>query len=385
MNLLDVGLLIGTATALIGGWRLGFVQRLGGWAGMMIGTVGAVMTLPSLIGGLDITNDSLMFIIGGVFLIGLASLGQAIGAAIGSRLRSGINLSGIRIVDSIGGAVLGLLGTAVVVWLLFPIMADARGWPSRLARGSTLTRQVAEAMPPPPAQVDSLVRQLTGGHFPTLFERLTPAPEVGDPPTDVDLSAEVYRGAAQAVVKITAPACGRIQTGSGFLVRPDLVVTNAHVVAGSERTSVSTVDGRSTRSTVVHFDPGADLAVLRAPIEAQPLPIAEPLTGDEGLVMGFPGGGSFDPSPFVVAERLQANGRDIYDRGRVRRDLLVLGSVLAPGDSGSAVLRTDGSVIGVAVAIAPDREGVAYALGSSELIEVLGRVDMQPASTGPCR
>lgn len=385
MNVLDVALLVGALVALVGGWRLGFVQRLGGWLGLALATSIAVVALPSLVNGLSITDDSLTFIVGGLFVVGLASLGQAIGAALGSRLRSGINVSGMKIIDSIGGAVLGLMGTIAVVWLLFPIMADAHGWPSRLARGSTLTRHVAQALPPPPAQVDSLVRQLSGGHFPTLFDRLTPAPDAGDPPSEVDFEPGVYARATAAVVRIESPACGRIQTGSGFLVRPDLLVTNAHVVAGSDRSSVTTVDGRSTRAVVVHFDPAVDLAVLRAPIDAQPLPIASPMIGDEGLVMGFPGGGAFDPSPFVVARTIHANGRDIYDRARVSRDLLVLGSDLAPGDSGSAVLRSDGSVVGVAVAIAPDREEVAYALDSGELRRLLNQVGPGPASTGPCR
>lgn len=385
MNALDVALLIGALLALIGGWRLGFVHRLGGWLGLAVATSVAVMALPSVIDGLGIDNDPLTFTVGGLFVIGLASLGQAIGASIGSRLRSGMNLSGIRVADSIGGALLGLLGTVAVVWLLFPIMAGAQGWPSRLARSSSITRQIAQVLPPPPSQVDSLVRQLSGGHFPTLFDRLTPAPDAGDPPTDVDFDAGVYARATASVVRIEAPACGRIQTGSGFVVNQDLVVTNAHVVAGSERTSVTSVDGHSTRATVIHFDPAIDLAVLRAPIDADPLSIAAPTVGDKGLVMGFPGGGPFAPSPFVISRTIRANGRDIYDRAPVRRDLLILGSDLAPGDSGSAVLLSDGSVVGVAVAIAPDSEAVAYALDSSELRKVLNEVEPGPASTGPCR
>ena len=83
--------------------------------------------------------------------------------------------------------------------------------------------------------------------------------------------------------------------------------------------------------------------------------------------MGFPGGGSFDPSPFEVGELIEARGYDIYDNTVVDRAVLALAAELEPGDSGSAVLRSDGSVIGIAVAVAPDRPEVAYALNSDEL------------------
>jgi S1-C subfamily serine protease len=100
--------------------------------------------------------------------------------------------------------------------------------------------------------------------------------------------------------------------------------------------------------------------------------------------MGFPGGGPFAPSPFAVGERLPATGFDIYERSLVERDLLVLSSGLEPGDSGAAVLRADGAVVGVAMAIAPDRAGVAYALASDELTDLLGRAASTTADTGAC-
>lgn len=385
MNILDLALIAGTTFAAIGGWRLGFLRRFAGWLGVAAGVTLGVVFLPSLINGLGITNDSLTFVVGGMFLVGLASAGQALGNAVGSLIRSGMKRSDPGITDSVGGAVLGVLAVGVVIWLLFPVMVRAQGWPSRIALGSTVTRSVAEALPPPPGQVDTLVRQLAGGHFPTLFDRLTPAPDISEPPSDVEFDPDVYRSATASVVRVEAPACGHLQSGSGFLVADGLVVTNAHVVAGAEDTLVSTNDGSSIEATVVHFDPATDIAVLRAPIDAPTLPLGEPGLDDRGLVMGFPGGGKFDPSPFMVAQMVHANGRDIYDRLAVRRDLLVLGSALAPGDSGSAVLRDDGHVIGVAVAIAPDRPGVAYALNSSELRRVMGEIGPGTESTGSCR
>jgi S1-C subfamily serine protease len=185
-------------------------------------------------------------------------------------------------------------------------------------------------------------------------------------------------------VMVTGEACSRIQGGSGFFVGPDLVVTNAHVVAGESDTDVELADGRTLDADVVAFDPERDLAVLRTDGEAPALPLRDADTGDIGGVFGHPGGGGLEVSPFRVAEDITAVGRDIYDQGSTSRDVLVLASELAPGDSGSALVDPQGQVIGVAFAIAPDKPGVAYALAISELREVLEGDLSRELDTGGC-
>jgi S1-C subfamily serine protease len=134
----------------------------------------------------------------------------------------------------------------------------------------------------------------------------------------------------------------------------------------------------------VAFDPSVDLALVATELERAPLDLAAPEEGDQGLVLGFPGGGPFSPSPFEIGQLLDARGFDIYDDATVDREILALASALEPGDSGSAVLRADGAVVGVAVAVAPDRAEVAYALNSSELAELLSSPVTGVVSTGPC-
>lgn len=385
MNGLDLVLVLAAIAAAVGGWTLGFIRRLGGWLGVALGLTLGVVSLPSLINALGFADDRVIFIFGGVFLVLLATVGQGLGESVGSRIRSGVDTSGGRYLDSLGGSVLGLLGVAILTWLVFPLMSGAQGWPSQTARSSTIARGLSEFLPPPPAQIGSIERALTGGGFPRLFDQIRPAPEIEPPPPDVDIVAETYRRSVESVVRVESPACGRIQTGSGFFAGDHRVVTNAHVVAGAERTTVISTRGEEKPATVVHFDPAIDLAILAVDSDAPPLPLAEGAAGDQGLVMGFPGGGPFDPSPFAIAERVEARGFDIYDQNRVTRSLLILASDLQPGDSGSAVLRTDGTVVGVAVAIAPDKPSVAYALDSKELSAVIQHADGSPTSTGPCR
>ncbi|MCB1257986.1 MAG: MarP family serine protease [Microthrixaceae bacterium] len=384
MNGLDLVVVVAALIAAVGGWSLGFLRRLGGWLGMALGFALGVSLLPWLTEAVDLHNDRAIFVLNAAFLILLATAGQAIGDAIGSRVRSGVDSSGGRYLDSLGGALLGVVGVAAITWLLFPLMAGAQGWPAEAARNSRLTKGLSELLPDPPSQIGSLERALAGGNFPKLFERFDPAPEL-DPPPQVELPDSLYSEATQSVVRVESPACGKIQMGSGFYVSEGLVVTNAHVVAGARATTVTSVGGKELPASVVHFDPAIDLALLAVDSDAPVLPLAAPTVNDQGLVMGFPGGGPFDPSAFAVAKAIRASGFDIYDRARVERDLLILASDLAPGDSGSAVLRSDGAVIGVAVAIAPDKNNVAYALSSAELRRVLDQADSTPASTGPCR
>ena len=192
-----------------------------------------------------------------------------------------------------------------------------------------------------------------------------------------------------STVKIEGRACDRIQDGSGFVVQTDTVVTNAHVIAG-DRGAIFAIrpDGRRVRATPSVIDTDRDLAILKAPgIGLSPLPIATNTVpkGAEGAVLGHPGGQ--DPiaiAPAKVSDRVDAVGRDLYNRHPTRRDVFILASVLAPGYSGGPFVNVNGEVAGVAFAIAPDRDAVAYALTDAELREVLNEDRGQLVGTGDC-
>lgn len=384
MNGLDLILIVLAAFAAYGGWRLGFLRRLSGWIGAALGLAAAIVILPELVERMSLQSDLSVVLVSTALLVLLASLGQGIGAAIGTRLRAEVDSSAARQLDAAGGLLLGIVGVAVLAWLVVPVMADAEGWPSASTRGSTLAALVDEHLPDPPPQIARLEQQLVGGDFPQLFTGLRRAPDITDAPTGSTVSQEVLDTAARSVVRIRSEACGRVQSGSGFVVADGIVATNAHVVAGSDVLELDTPDGARAGGQVVAFDPAVDLALVATDLDRPALPVAEPAEGDQGLVMGFPGGGPFAPSPFAIGELLDARGYDIYDRATVDRQILALASALEPGDSGSAVLRADGSVVGVAVAVAPDRPEVAYALAIDELRQLLGRGATGRVSTGAC-
>jgi S1-C subfamily serine protease len=384
VNVFDIFLIVLGVSAAIGGYRLGFVARATSWLGLALGLVAGAFLLRRIVPEMQDAGQATKSLVAVGLLVGAALIGMSLGLVLGSRLYSELPPGAARRADRAAGGVIGVVGVLVGLWLLLPVLAHVPGLMSEQARGSAIAREVSDRFPDPPDTLAVLRRFVGDEPFPQVFDALRPAPDAGTAPEQSGLSTAVANQVVQSTVKVTGEACSRIQEGSGFFVGPDLVVTNAHVVAGESGTEVELADGRTLDAAVVAFDPERDLAVLRTDGEAPALSLRDADTGDVGGVFGHPGGGGLEVSPFRVAEEITAVGRDIYDQGSTSRDVLVLASDLAPGDSGSALVDPQGQVVGVAFAVAPDRPGVAYALAVSELREVLDGDLSRERDTGGC-
>lgn len=370
--------------AAVGGYRLGFLARALSWAGMGLGLVLAARFLPSILERFEGGQPSGKLMIAVGVLLGGTFVGQAVGLVVGARVQ-GVLPPGGRPLDRFAGAVSGVVGILVGIWLMLPTLGAVPGTMSRLARSSTVLSAIDDVAPPPPDTLKALRRLVGDTSFPEVFSGLDPSPDVGPPPAESGLSQATLDRVIPSTVQIEGPACGRIQEGSGFVAADGIVVTNAHVVAGESETEVLTHDGRRVPARVVHFDPDRDLAVLAASdLGLVPLPIGDAGPDDIGAVLGHPGGGPLEVSPFLVSDEVEAVGRDLYDRRETRRQVLVLAADLAPGDSGAALVDPDGEVVGVAFAIAPDRPGTAYALYVVELQAALAAPRGDAVDTGRC-
>jgi S1-C subfamily serine protease len=385
VNTLDLLVLAAGVGAAFGGYRLGLLARVTSWMGMAAGTVVGALLLPPVLRAVDTASDAqLLFITMGV-LLGTAFIGQALGLWVGGRLHVALPGGTVRSADRGAGAVAGVLGVLVGLWLLLPLMSDVPGWFASQSRSSTVARWVDERFPPAPDTMATLRRLVGGDQFPRVFDALQPAPDLGPPPSVTGIPQAVVDAVVPSTVKVEGTACRRIQDGSGFVAGSGLVVTNAHVVAGESETVVQRSDGSEVRATVVAFDPRRDIAILSAPgLNRQPLSIVDVAEGGVGAVFGHPGGGPLRAAPFQVGRAVTATGTDIYDRDRTERKVLILSSSLAPGDSGAALIDPQGRVVGIAFAIAPDKPGVAYALDIEELQPVLAGDLSHPVDTGPC-
>jgi S1-C subfamily serine protease len=385
VNLLDLLLVTMAISAAVVGYQLGLVARLISWIGFIGGLAMGVLALPPLIERLEDASQPSKVLVAVATLLGAALIGQGLALTVGSKLSVEVPEGPARQADKVGGAAAGIFGVLVPLWLLVPVLSAQRGWLAEQTYGSAVTREVHDLFPEPPDTMTALRRIVGDEVFPLVFGGLQRAPDLGPPPAASGLSQQVADQVVQSTVKVTGVACRRVQEGSGFVVQPGLVVTNAHVVAGEDDTEVELADGSVRDAEVVAYDPGRDVAVLRVDgLDTAPLPLRDAEVGDVGGVFGHPGGGPLEVSPFQVAEQIQAVGRDVYDRSRSERQVLVLASDLAPGDSGAALVDPQGQVVGLAFAVAPDKGGVAYALALEEVRAVLAGNLSFEVDTGDC-
>jgi len=250
-----------------------------------------------------------------------------------------------------------------------------------------VARIVEDVAPAPPSPRAALRRLVGDQSFPEVFDTLT-SPDAGSPPGK-GLPETVAARVRASVVKIEGVAAATEQEGTGFVAGPDLVVTNAHVVAGETRTRVDAPDGRRLEGQLVAFDPDRDLAVLRVPgLGLSSLARGDGHVGDTGSLFGHPGGGDLREAPMRIAEQIVARGTNIERTASTDREVFVLAVATAPGDSGAPVVTTSGKVVGVLFAYDISRDTTAYALTGHELAAVLDPVLAGAAppvhGSGPC-
>ena len=386
MNFLDLVVIAAAAGAGWIGYRMGFVRRVTSWGGLALGLVVAVIFVPDVADALRGSPPRTRLLASLAFVVLVATIAQAIGYTIGSAVHARLGRhagSGLHRSDRIAGAVVGVGGVLIIMWLLIPALAGSPGWTARAVRDSAVARVIDRIAPEPPPQAETL-RSLVGDQsFPEVFDTLS-SPDAGTPPSN-GIPAEAATRVKASTVKVEGQACDRIQEGTGFVAAENLIVTNAHVVAGESKTRVETSDGRQLVASVVAFDPNRDLAVLRVP--GLGLPALAEGTGhvdDQGSLFGHPGGAALREAPVRVAEQIRARGTNISRTAPTERDVFVLAAVTAPGDSGAPVVDTEGRVFGVMFAYDISRETTAYALTRTELDAVLDPVlaGTAPASPG---
>jgi S1-C subfamily serine protease len=386
VNALDIGILVVAGFAMLGGWRLGFFGRVFSWFGLGAGIYLAVRFMPNIVSFIGLSGSVTRMVLAVGILVGGALIGQAIGLMVGSRLHSVLPpFAGLRTLDRAVGALVGALGVFAALWLLAPSLAAVQGTVSQLATGSVITRWLSNETRAygltPPNTLQALRRLVSEDGFPQVFDQIVPGQDVGPPPGSVPLAPAVVTSVSASTVKVEGEACGRIQEGSGWAVGQNLVVTNAHVVAGEPggSTSVLLPDGTVKPATVVLYNPDVDIALLSVPgLGEQPLQVGQGNVGQKGAVFGHPNGQDvLDVQPATIAQQVTAVGQDLYDTRSTERKVYVLAAQLTYGDSGAPLVGATGQVLGIAFAIAPDRPTTAYALSTSELEPIL----LQPHST----
>jgi S1-C subfamily serine protease len=281
--------------------------------------------------------------------------------------------------------VVALVATLLAAWLVANTLVNS----SSLALNSAISqsrilRAVDNVLPAPPSVFSRVQSFLSAEGFPPVFAQLAPA-SAGPVslPGNAELQAAVNR-AGPSTVKIVGVGCGQIQEGSGFVVAPGEVVTNAHVVAGIARPQVEDAAGFHP-TTVVYFNPSFDLAVLRvgglteSPLSLDPNGVGR---GTQAAVLGYPGGGPFTADAAGVMAQFEAEGRDIYGQGLTVRNVYEIQAVVRPGNSGGPLVEPDGQVIGVVFSRSTTDATIGYALASPGVLSRVQSVGSSDRATG---
>ena len=250
---------------------------------------------------------------------------------------------------------------------------------------SAILRSLDALAPRPPAFLAQVQGIIAGVNFPSAFSGLEPTPSALPLPASVDTPG--IRNAQAETLRVQGFGCGGIVFGSGFPVAPGLVLTNAHVVAGTHGTTVDSTGGASFGARVVLFDPERDVAILSVPRLAAPaLPQATADSGTQGAAIGYPGGGNEKVSAAVVDGQVRAEGRDIYGQNLVVRSIWIAEADVQPGNSGGPLVNLNGDVVGVIFASSTSNQGRAFALTDAEVQPDIDAAQgqTQPVPVGPC-
>jgi S1-C subfamily serine protease len=361
------------------GWAQGFVAGalalFGFAAGAFIGTRIGPLVLEegsrspwspafALVGAL---------IAGMVFAIGFEG--------IGARLRGRVRSPAATAVDGFLGSVLTACVGIGIVWVLGALALANGGEARREVQRSSILQAINTVLPPSSGLLDALAR-------------LDPFPRIDGPEANVPepragiARTEGVRAAAASVVKILGNACGLGVEGSGWVASADLVVTNAHVVAGQKDTRVL-VRGREPGldATVVSFDPKNDLAVLRVPgLDAPALTlVTNPKSGTSAAILGFPGNGPYDVRAGRIGQTREVITQDAYGQGPVRRTITSLRGAVRSGNSGGPMVDAQGRVVTTVFAATTSGPRGGFGVPNSIAADALGRAaGSSGVSTGPC-
>lgn len=360
-------------------WIALAIVALAALSGLKRGLIGTALSLAGLAGGAIIgARVAPHFLPGGssspytplVALAGAligATLFQSVASMAGSAARGGLSvIPPLRALDTVGGLVAGAAFGLAIAWVAGAVLLQLPGQTSlrREVQQSQVLRRLNEIAPP-----STVLR---------AFNRVDPFPSVVGPappalPPDARvLSSAAVRSVRPSVVRITATACGLGVEGSGWVAKPHIVVTAAHVVAGASGILVA---GRPAKALVV--DRKQDVAVLRVPgLRARPLTIVDPHSGDSVAILGYPEDGPFDARPGRVGSTA-----DVLVNGSLR-EVTALSGLVRHGNSGGPAVNEAGQVEATVFA-ARIGARAGYGVPAAPVRRALNRA-RGPVSTGNC-
>jgi len=367
--------LVIVAIAALGGAAQGFLWSGLSLAGLVTGAVVGGRLAPVLLSGGARSHYAPVVAVVGALTLAVAF--ETVGSTVGAVLRGRERRRFLRDLDSAAGVVAGAFVGLAAIWVLGAMALQLPGQ-ARLRRAvqrSAVLSRLNEIVPP---------RTLLN-----TLGRIDPFPSLAGPPIPTQppdpqvLRRPGVRAAAPSVVRVLGIACGLGVEGSGWVARPGLVVTAAHVVAGEDDTTVTPPSGPTLRAQAVAFDPRNDVAVLRVPgLAARSLRLVDPRPGTPVAIVGYPENGPLDAVPGRIGRTATVFSNDAYGRGPVARAVTGLSGDVRHGDSGGPAVDASGAVQ-TTVFAARTTGGGGYGVPAGAVRRALASA-RGPVSTGPC-
>lgn len=386
---LDIAVIGVALIAAISGWRSGALGSLMSFVGVVLGAIAGVMLAPHIVTHVHSSRAKLFTAL--FLILALVVIGEIAGVVLGRAVRGSIRSGPVRVIDSFIGVALQLVVVLVAAWLLgSPLTSSNQQNLAAAARDSKVVTEVDKYAPDwlrsVPKRMSAL---LSTSGLPEVLEPIGTPIQAVDPPDPSLADSLVVSKSVPSVVKIrgVATGCQKVLEGTGFVIAPNRVMSNAHVVAGSDSVTVE-AEGKRYDATVVSYDPNADISILDVPdLPQQPLVFAdEPAkTGTDAVVLGYPGGGDFVATPARVREIIELSGPDIYKTTTVNREVYTIRGPVRQGNSGGPMINRAGQVIGVVFGAAVDDDDTGFVMTTDEVARQLAKIGNSVAvPTGAC-
>ena len=397
MSWVDIVVVLLALAAAISGWRHGLAVAALSFLGVIGGALVGLKIAPLVVGLFE--GDTSRVVVSVLIVIALVALGETLGVYLGRALRDRMRLNAVRTVDSTFGSILQAITALVVAWLIaLPLATTSNVALSSALRNSAVLSTVDSVMPAPIRALPNELRSMfDASGFPDVLSPFSSTPGTAEVPAPSPelVKDPVVQRARSSVLKIRgrAPSCSRALEGTGFVIGNERVMTNAHVVAGTNEVSVEVPQsggGSQTESArVVYYDEQVDVAVLAVPgLEARTLPFnfSGAQTGDNAVALGYPLDGPFSSSPAKIRQRIQLRGPDIYDSSTVTRDVYTIRGTVRSGNSGGPLVNPQGQVIGVVFGAAVDQGDTGFVLTADQVRAALNASPgaTSRVSTGSC-
>ena len=380
LNVLDLFIGIFIVVSVLRGARTGFLAGVFSLVGVVVGASVGSRIAPSLLpdGGNPIYGAGIT--LGSI--LAFSVLGEIIARSMGGSIRNRLFSPASAKLDGLGGGLLGFALALVLVWAVgvFALQSPTLAGLQPVAQDSRILQTLKDRMP------SDLLTQAVGDLQP-LPKIRGPEPEVAAPEGNIRNDPDV-QAASQRTLRVTGTACGYGVEGSAWVGGQNLVVTNAHVVAGETATWVQIGGtGRQLPAKVVAFDERNDIAVMRVEnLGLAPLPVAVARPGEAAAVIGFPQNGPLDIEPARTGTTERVVSTDAYDNGPVERIVTSFRVYVRPGNSGGPAVDAEGRVISTIFASRTDSQNSGYGVPSRIVQRHLKAAASRttPVSTGGC-